>query len=1126
MDVAVLGSLVVAGEGGAVEIPAAKERAVVAALALAAPRPVTVAGLVDALWGDDPPRSAVKTLQNYVARLRRALPPGTIASAPDGYRLALAPEAVDAHRFERELDAARAAAAAGDHGAVADAIERARALWRGPPVPDLAAGPAGRAEAARLGELRLAADEVAADAQLALGRHEQAVPALEAAARAEPLRERRWAQLMLALYRSGRQADALRAYRRARAALVEGLGLDPGDELTDLEARIIARDPGLRAPVPTAEPPGAGAAPRASLPPAVAALASGPVVGREPELAAVEAAWAAARAGEARAVVVSGEPGIGKSRLLAEAARAAHRDGALVLFGRCDREPVVAYQPLAEAIRAWVRAAPPGALRDGLGWEAAELARLVPDLARRAGAPAPPPAAPDDGAARHRLAEAVVAFVDDRAAERPVVLAVDDAQWADAATIGLLRHLLRALPATPLLVVATHRSHDGRSDGRLAELLAGLPAEARPAEVPLHGLGPAAVAALLGEAGPDVAAAVDRAAGGSPLYVTQIADHVRATGRVPAPGEIPPGLHQAIAARLVDLPAPAGRLLVAGAVTGASFEPEVAAAAAGLGAGAAADAARAARRARLVDDDPGQPGSLAFAHDLVRATVLDDLAPSRRLALHRAVAGALVARYGDGDEAPAGRVAHHLVAAAAGGRDAGAARWSATAGRRAAGQAAWEMAADHVAAALAHLPAGGDGDGGAAGEGLPARGELLVAEGRARRAAGATSVAKARFLAAVDLAVAAGDAVAQAEAALAWAEVPVDVRRELGEVIAVLRAAGAALDAAGDTAREGAGGDRLRAQLAGRLAFSLAWAGDPAAAATADRAVALARTTGDRTTLARALVWAVPTRVPFDVPAAEMAALAPDVGEPPLRWGCRHASFVGAVQRADGAGAREALAGMQELAAARDPDIDVRLAKAVGDWALAQGQVAEAERRADDMFAVAARGDTRNAALLAGALLDAVRRAQGRLAELAGWFDAVAARGDRVALVPALHTEALVAAGRAGEARARLDAAVAGGFADVWPVEAPHTFATLAGCAAALGHRPAAEALAVRLAPWAGRIVYDGDGAILGAVDHHLALCARTLGRRRAAEAHAAVARELHASLDAPGLVALADAAG
>src|SRR5512132_1702989 len=105
VHVAVLGPLVIAGDGRAVQVAAAKERAVVEALALAVPRPVTVSGLVDALWGDDPPLTAVKTLQNYVARLRRALPPGTIATAPDGYRLALAPDAVDAHRFERELGA-------------------------------------------------------------------------------------------------------------------------------------------------------------------------------------------------------------------------------------------------------------------------------------------------------------------------------------------------------------------------------------------------------------------------------------------------------------------------------------------------------------------------------------------------------------------------------------------------------------------------------------------------------------------------------------------------------------------------------------------------------------------------------------------------------------------------------------------------------------------------------------------------------------------------------------------------------------------------------------------------------------------------------------------------------------
>ncbi len=236
-------------EGGELQIPARKERALLAFLALRAGSVVSAAELTRALWGDEPPRSATKTLQTYVSALRRVLPPRTIETSPGGYRLAVSPDDVDAHRFEQLLRAATDAAEAGDMRRAADDTGAALALWRGNPLPDLADQPIGMAEAARLAEMHRTAEERNFAARLALGEHAELIGDLETAVAAEPLRERRWEQLMVALYRCGRQSEALRAYQRLRSVLGEELGLEPGEEARALEAAILAHTPDIGPPL-------------------------------------------------------------------------------------------------------------------------------------------------------------------------------------------------------------------------------------------------------------------------------------------------------------------------------------------------------------------------------------------------------------------------------------------------------------------------------------------------------------------------------------------------------------------------------------------------------------------------------------------------------------------------------------------------------------------------------------------------------------------------------------------------------------------------------------------------------------------------------------------------------------
>jgi predicted ATPase/DNA-binding SARP family transcriptional activator len=299
VQVRLLGPLEVDGDDGRrAELGGRQAQALVALLAIDANRAVPVSRLIDELWPDDPPASARKTVQTYVSRLRKALGEERLQTAADGYRLVAAPDEIDAAEFPRLVDAG--------------SFDEALALWRGPALTGLEVVPALAVEAERLEQARADALERRADAALAAGEHARLVPELEALVREQPVREALRARLMLALYRSGRQADALETYRQGRALLADELGLEPSEALRDLERRILAQDPELDAPA---------AAPRAAVRPgrqgAGLPVSAAPFVGRERELAEVVAL--AADEG-VRLVTVTGPGGIGKTSLAIRAA--------------------------------------------------------------------------------------------------------------------------------------------------------------------------------------------------------------------------------------------------------------------------------------------------------------------------------------------------------------------------------------------------------------------------------------------------------------------------------------------------------------------------------------------------------------------------------------------------------------------------------------------------------------------------------------------------------------------------------------------------------------------------------------------------------------------------------------
>jgi DNA-binding SARP family transcriptional activator len=249
----VLGSLEVEADGGSVVLGGQKERLLLALLLTRPNQVVSVEALLRGLWGEQPPPTAAKTLQSHVMRLRRALEPGRVRGAAGevlvtrepGYLLRVAPGGLDAARYEELAADGRRALADGSVELAGSLLREALGLWRGQAFEEFTGSDVVVAEAHRLAELRLVALEDRLEADLRLGRHRELVAELEGLVRDQPLRERLWAQLMLALYRSGRQADALAAYQRARKVLVEELGIDPGAELGRLHAAILAQDPGL-----------------------------------------------------------------------------------------------------------------------------------------------------------------------------------------------------------------------------------------------------------------------------------------------------------------------------------------------------------------------------------------------------------------------------------------------------------------------------------------------------------------------------------------------------------------------------------------------------------------------------------------------------------------------------------------------------------------------------------------------------------------------------------------------------------------------------------------------------------------------------------------------------------------
>jgi len=676
-----------------VELGRPKQRVLLAVLLVHANHVVSLDRLIEELWGEEPPPQAAASLQTYVSNLRRALEPDrqaralsrVLVSQPPGYRLVVGADDLDAARFaalategHRLLQAQRPAAAA-------RALREGLALWRGPALAEVADEEFAQAERHRLEELQVAALEDRLAADLDLGGHAAAVAELEELAGRYRFRERLAGLLMLALYRSGRQAEALQAFQAARRALSDELGIDPGRWLRQLETGILRQDPGLDWTPPPAEPgppPGeAGGSEGEASPALPASVTRSPqatpdeLVGRDDQLAALEGVLAGARGGRGRVTLVAGEPGIGKTRLAEEAARRAAAAGMQVAWGRChEGDGAPALWPWTQVVRQLAAELAPGQLAATLGPSAAWLGQLMPELAEPTGPSGPLPVA-DLGAARFQLNQAVAGLLRRAADTRPLLVIVDDLHWADVPSLSLLAFLAGELNDARLVVMGTYRDVEALPGRPLADTLGALAREPVVERIALGGLDRAGVAALIGHtiggrpAEPLVAAIADRC-GGNPFFITELLRLLQSERQLAAPdataaarGGIPVGVRDVLRRRLARLPAQTSTFLMVAAVAGRGFDLDLIEEVTGLDDEPALDAAEAAVLAGLVIEDDRAAGRYRFAHALVQETIYEDISRARRARLHARVAEALVAMRGAEPE-PAAEMAYHCWQAA------------------------------------------------------------------------------------------------------------------------------------------------------------------------------------------------------------------------------------------------------------------------------------------------------------------------------------------------------------------------------------------------------------------------------------------------------------------------------
>jgi DNA-binding SARP family transcriptional activator len=1109
LEITLTGQLAAEADGNradATRLPGRQASVVFAYLVAERDRPVPTEELAEAVWGGALPPTWRPALRGVVSKVRGfldllGLPAAdTLTSSAGCYRLVLPSDtAVDVELAEGEAERAQRALSAGRLAEALAAAERARAIAGRPLLPGHD-GAWVQDRRAALHQVLVRSLEQLVEVHLAAGQAAQAVGPAGDLVALEPFRDSAYRRLLSAHAAAGDRGEALRAYDRYRRVLAEELGVGPSP---DLEAAYLEL---LHAEAPTqTEPAEAPAGPPPLLGPVPGAL-----VGRGPELDRLRSAWLDARRGRRRTVLVAGEAGIGKTRLVTELARLVESDGAVVLAGRCDQHLGVPYLPLREAVGRHLAAYPAERLRALLGPRVAELVRFWPELAWRLPAlPRPSPTGPD--ADQYVLFEALTGLLEVIAIAGPLLLLVDDLHGADEASLLLLRSLAHARRPARLLTVLTYRDDERAPRAALIAALGELVRAPGAELLTLDGLGADEVASLAAAAtarppGPGAAALAhvlrERTAG-NPFLVGELLRHlaetialdggdVTAVAAGPAVDDVPESVRWVVGQRLALLGGPVEHVLGVAAVIGYHADLALLHRVAQLGYDSLLSALDTAVAARLLEERPGDPGGYAFHHPIVRDLLYRRLPAGERARAHRRVAEALEDLTGGASRLE--ELADHAALAGAPLADR-AVDHARRAGEQAFAEGRHEESAHRHRQALAVLErvegAGADPE---------RRAELLCGQGDAWAAAGQGGQATEAYLGAAAAAREAGSAEQLARAALGLGGTTGFWSLEPDRAVATGLLA-EALEAAGP------GDSRARARLLARLAGWSA-AGSRLRTEAGDRppgfaeALAMARRLGDRRTLASVLAdqetaWHGVLRP--DGPggavaaSAELDRLAAELGDEDLT---RQASWaragallaVGDLDGVDRLTEREA-----RLPEARPVPhhrwLVLRLASVL---AMLRGEFTDSERLATDAFQLGRRQLGAPAILAHGAQLVFLRWLQGRPDEAEALLERLGAqqawaRRAWSRLLPL----AWAGQGREAEAGEQLEAAMAGGLGGQPSVAG---LVALVGACAQLGDAAAAGRLAELLGPWAGHHLTAGH-TYLGAADHHLGILAATAGR-------------------------------
>ncbi|MBB6475778.1 ATP-binding protein [Sphaerisporangium rubeum] len=641
--------------------PGPRQQAQLLALLLArAGHPVSTRELIDLMWADDAPASALNLIQKYVGGLRRVLEPEVPARASgthlhrrgNAYVFDAGAGTLDLVTFRQLVAAAEAALTRQDPEAALGHYVEALGLWRGPAGDGLSFESPATPILAALDDEFYAACVAAAELAVSSRRPERVLPPLHLAASMAPFHEPVHAGLIACLGAAGRQAEALSAFHLVRDRLTEELGIDPGPALRAAHLRVLTQAP-ASPPVPSME----GDSGRAPVRPAAG------LVGRDDEAGVLRQAVEAAVTGRSGLVIVEGEPGSGKTRLLEESAAVADRRGALVAWASCmegDGTPSMwpweqALTVVLDSLRAPAREK----------WLSGELGRIIES---RDDAAAPPVSG---GRAQFRLFEQVVTFIGQASAERPTLLVMDDLQWIDATSLQLLNHLVGRLPAGTAIIAAL-RDRAPTPGPDLSRVLA--TASRRPAHrrIRLGPLSPVDVAELIRretgqEPGADITRDIHARTAGNPFFVRELSRLLSDRGALgdagtSAPAGVPSTVRDVVRDRMAGLDTDARDLLRVAALIGRDVDLGLLARAAGVEVANCLERLEPLRALGLLETAPEDPFSWRFAHDLVRESIMETTEQLLAVRLHLRVADALEATQAD-DESVTERLAFHLSAA-------------------------------------------------------------------------------------------------------------------------------------------------------------------------------------------------------------------------------------------------------------------------------------------------------------------------------------------------------------------------------------------------------------------------------------------------------------------------------